>query len=73
MGTSADSLPSREPRIDRVVSVCCLADIATWQVAAAAVVTSPLELDPNDPDDPNWTPPEGARNFLYFDGHVENL
>ena len=19
------------------------------------------------------TPPEGARNFLYFDGHVENL
>ena len=24
-------------------------------------------------DDPNWTVPEGARNFLYFDGHVENL
>lgn len=38
MGTSADSPPSREPRIDRVVSVCCLADIATWQVTAAAVV-----------------------------------
>ena len=31
------------------------------------------ELDPNDPDDPAWEPPEGARNFLYFDGHVENL
>ena len=28
-----------------------------------------------DPDDTNErpTPPEGARNFLYFDGHVENL
>ena len=30
--------------------------------------------DPNDPeDDQSWTPPEGARNFLYLDGHVENL
>ena len=30
--------------------------------------------DPNDPeDDQAWTPPEGARNFLYLDGHVENL
>lgn len=24
-------------------------------------------------DDPDWQIPEGARNFLYFDGHVENL
>jgi prepilin-type processing-associated H-X9-DG protein len=24
-------------------------------------------------DQADWTPPEGARNFLYFDGHVENL
>jgi len=24
-------------------------------------------------DDPDWQVPEGARNFLYFDGHVENL
>jgi len=30
--------------------------------------------DTNSPDDgQTWTPPEGARNFLYFDGHVENL
>ncbi|MFM7035897.1 MAG: DUF1559 domain-containing protein [Planctomycetia bacterium] len=30
--------------------------------------------DPNNPDDgQSWTPPEGARNFLYLDGHVENL
>jgi prepilin-type N-terminal cleavage/methylation domain-containing protein/prepilin-type processing-associated H-X9-DG protein len=24
-------------------------------------------------DDPDWEVPDGARNFLYFDGHVENL
>ncbi len=24
-------------------------------------------------DDPGWQPPEGSRNFLYFDGHVDNL
>jgi prepilin-type processing-associated H-X9-DG protein/prepilin-type N-terminal cleavage/methylation domain-containing protein len=24
-------------------------------------------------DDPAWEVPDGARNFLYFDGHVENL
>jgi len=30
--------------------------------------------DTNTPDNAGgWTPPEGARNFLYFDGHVENL
>jgi prepilin-type N-terminal cleavage/methylation domain-containing protein/prepilin-type processing-associated H-X9-DG protein len=27
----------------------------------------------NQTDDPNWSPPEGSRNFLYFDGHVDNL
>jgi prepilin-type processing-associated H-X9-DG protein len=27
--------------------------------------------DTNEYD--NWTPPEGARNFLYLDGHVDNL
>jgi len=31
------------------------------------------ESDMNRPDDPNWQPPEGSRNFLYFDGHVDNL
>jgi len=24
-------------------------------------------------DNSDWTPPEGARNFLYLDGHTENL
>jgi prepilin-type processing-associated H-X9-DG protein len=31
------------------------------------------EADTNDTGASNWTPPEGARNFLYLDGHVENL
>ena len=32
------------------------------------------EYDTNRVDsDPDWKPPEGARNFLYFDGHVDNL
>lgn len=30
--------------------------------------------DLNDPDDgQSWTVPDGARNFLYLDGHVQNL
>jgi len=36
----------------------------------AAFLTPDLS-DTNEFD--NWTPPEGARNFLYLDGHVENL
>lgn len=31
------------------------------------------EADTNDNGEPNWVAPEGARNFLYLDGHVENL
>ena len=31
------------------------------------------ESDANDPGDSTWSAPEGSRNFLYFDGHVENL
>jgi len=31
------------------------------------------ESDANDSGDSSWSAPEGARNFLYFDGHVENL
>lgn len=31
------------------------------------------EVNANAIDDPTWAPPEGSRNFLYFDGHVENL
>jgi prepilin-type N-terminal cleavage/methylation domain-containing protein/prepilin-type processing-associated H-X9-DG protein len=31
------------------------------------------ETDANDTGDTGWQPPEGARNFLYFDGHVDNL
>ena len=31
------------------------------------------ETDANDTGDSGWKAPEGARNFLYFDGHVDNL
>ena len=31
------------------------------------------ETEANRTDDADWKPPEGARNFLYLDGHVENL
>lgn len=31
------------------------------------------DVEANRTDDPNWSPPEGSRNFLYFDGHVDNL
>jgi prepilin-type processing-associated H-X9-DG protein len=31
------------------------------------------ETEFNDPDPARRSPAEGARNFLYFDGHVENL
>ncbi len=31
------------------------------------------ESETNRTDETEWTPPDGARNFLYLDGHVENL
>jgi prepilin-type N-terminal cleavage/methylation domain-containing protein/prepilin-type processing-associated H-X9-DG protein len=31
------------------------------------------ETEANDTGESGWQPPEGARNFLYFDGHVDNL
>ena len=31
------------------------------------------DVDYNDPDPDRPAPQEGARNFLYFDGHVDNL
>ena len=43
----------------------------------AGGIASLFGADVNDTNavdsDPNWTPPEGARNFLYLDGHVDNL
>ena len=42
-------------------------------VGGWALSRSSDDVDANRTDDPNWAPPEGARNFLYFDGHVDNL
>jgi len=38
-----------------------------------SAIFSDGEADANATDDSGWSAPEGARNFLYFDGHVENL
>jgi prepilin-type processing-associated H-X9-DG protein len=50
-----------------------LYEFGPFHATGYAALLGSAELDPNDPDDPEWAPPEGARNFLYFDGHVENL
>jgi prepilin-type N-terminal cleavage/methylation domain-containing protein/prepilin-type processing-associated H-X9-DG protein len=48
-----------------------LYEFEAFHVSGAAAFLAPDLSDTNEYD--NWTPPEGARNFLYFDGHVENL
>jgi prepilin-type N-terminal cleavage/methylation domain-containing protein/prepilin-type processing-associated H-X9-DG protein len=48
-----------------------LYEFAPFHVSGMAALLAPDISDTNEYD--NWTPPEGARNFLYFDGHVENL
>jgi prepilin-type N-terminal cleavage/methylation domain-containing protein/prepilin-type processing-associated H-X9-DG protein len=41
--------------------------------AGMSFFAAPDENDYNDPDPSRPAPAEGARNFLYFDGHVDNL
>jgi len=41
--------------------------------AGGGFFASSDEADYNDPDPSRPPPAEGARNFLYFDGHVDNL
>jgi prepilin-type processing-associated H-X9-DG protein len=48
-----------------------LYEFAPFHMSGVAAFLAPDISDTNEYDD--WTPPEGARNFLYFDGHVENL
>ena len=57
-----------------------LYEFEPFHTAGWAAFLAPDFRDTNTTDDgkdnynrDNWTPPEGARNFLYFDGHVENL
>lgn len=50
-----------------------LYEFAPFHMTGFAGHLSPDELDTNRLDDPTWEPPPGARNFLYFDGHVDNL
>jgi prepilin-type N-terminal cleavage/methylation domain-containing protein/prepilin-type processing-associated H-X9-DG protein len=41
--------------------------------ARTSFFSDPDTTDYNDPDPQRPPPQEGARNFLYFDGHVDNL
>jgi prepilin-type processing-associated H-X9-DG protein len=41
--------------------------------ARSSFFSDPDTTDYNDPDPQRPPPQEGARNFLYFDGHVDNL
>jgi prepilin-type N-terminal cleavage/methylation domain-containing protein/prepilin-type processing-associated H-X9-DG protein len=51
-----------------------LYEFSAFHAAGFAAIGAPDVTDTNALDDnPDWTPPEGARNFLYFDGHVDNL
>jgi len=48
-----------------------LYEFAPFHMSGFAAFLAPDISDTNEYDD--WKPPEGSRNFLYFDGHVENL
>jgi len=48
-----------------------LYEFAPFHLSGYAAFLAPDISDTNEYD--GWTPPEGSRNFLYFDGHVENL
>ena len=48
-----------------------LYEFAPFHTSGFAAFLAPDISDTNEYD--GWTPPEGSRNFLYFDGHVENL
>ena len=48
-----------------------LYEFAPFHLSGYSAFLAPDISDTNEFD--GWTPPEGARNFLYFDGHVENL
>jgi prepilin-type N-terminal cleavage/methylation domain-containing protein/prepilin-type processing-associated H-X9-DG protein len=49
-----------------------LYEFAPFHMTGFAGLFPADESDMNRPD-PDWVPPEGSRNFLYFDGHVDNL
>jgi len=48
-----------------------LYEFAPFHVSGMAAFLAPDVSDTNEFD--NWTPPEGSRNFLFLDGHVDNL
>lgn len=49
-----------------------LYELGPFHATGFAAMIGNEELGTNAPSD-GWQAPEGARNFLYFDGHVDNL
>lgn len=47
-------------------------EFGPFHTSGFAALLAPDMDDTNRVDD-DWTPPAGARNFLYLDGHVDNL
>ncbi len=73
--TREEALTSRRSgRQSGTSKVWILYEFSAFHAGGWAGVLGTNVTDPNDPDDgQTWDAPEGARNFLYLDGHVENL
>jgi prepilin-type N-terminal cleavage/methylation domain-containing protein/prepilin-type processing-associated H-X9-DG protein len=70
--TREEALSSRRMGSNLATSkLWVLYEFMPFHMGGMAAFLAPDVSDTNEYD--NWTPPEGARNFLYFDGHVENL
>jgi len=72
--TRAQVLTSR--RTGQAISstrIWVLYEFEAFHAAGYATYLGLDETEANRDDNPDWKPPEGARNFLYLDGHVENL
>jgi len=73
--TREEALTSRRLGSNMATSkLWVLFEFAPFHATGMAALFGADVTDTNQVEnDPNWTVPEGARNFLYFDGHVENL
>jgi len=70
--TREEALTSRRMGSNLATSkLWVLYEFAPFHTSGFAAFLAPDISDTNEYD--GWTPPEGSRNFLYFDGHVENL
>jgi prepilin-type processing-associated H-X9-DG protein len=70
--TREEALTSRRLGANLATSkLWVLYEFEPFHMTGFAAFLAPDISDTNEYD--GWKPPEGSRNFLYFDGHVENL